>query len=692
MGTSERLQRAVVVESGSEALGWVAHLLNHGLQVAWVDFDEETPQQWLGYARRARPSWTFLPRAWDTVEVRRISRAHECFAEADLVLYAAPEPTWNPAWQASQSMLPSGGLLAVNSISGPWEPDLERIARLRAPKQLRSNKLLEVSGAVEGVGGRVSSLAESRLGRCTVGVKPGRPGVLQRLEVWLVNASLRIAERHMLPLELIEAATSVLYPDMKHGLFRPLREFDPTRHLLWTMEWDHDLTESEANHDPQPPRAIAWLANVQAQNRSLAEPFYRPGDREALVLDPITLAYREAVRVDDRALAGLQPAPAAERLRRLLESRNEAGTFLKDFFPRLVRLCERLALDLEDGADGLDRIVRWGLGWEAGPFELAAPLGLFERPPASDPVTGYEPAIWPISLDVPSDEGEVTVRQTGHDWVEIGWTHPDGVLDGETAERLRDAVCSCDSPRIALVGGSRSFCTGVDYLEWLRLATAKEYNRLERQLATLQELCDALSERPSVALVQGSARGFGMELALACRGAIVQAECDLGFDHVLWGIMPCGGGCTRLRARSWPHPKRVAELVLDLALGWVADNAVLGKALGILRDEDLVVMHPDGLKQALEEWDPPANAKPAWPALSPLVTGMVDSGQSRSVRIGEMTEYDSLMADRIKRVFRAGSREEALLRERQCALEALREGRTLARLRHMLDIERPLRN
>src|SRR5690606_21678884 len=68
----------------------------------------------------------------------------------------------------------------------------------------------------------------------------------------------------------------------------------------------------------------------------------------------------------------------------------------------------------------------------------------------------------------------------------------------------------------------------------------QQITRPLRQLETLG--------RPVVAAINGAALGGGWELALACHGRIAVASDHyrLGLPEVTLGLLPGGGGCTRL--------------------------------------------------------------------------------------------------------------------------------------------------
>lgn len=124
-----------------------------------------------------------------------------------------------------------------------------------------------------------------------------------------------------------------------------------------------------------------------------------------------------------------------------------------------------------------------------------------------------------------------------------------------------------DIRAIVLTGANGAFCSGLD----LKDAMARGIQAgpdLERGLresfhGVIRSLVE--SDRPTIALVDGAAAGFGCDLALACDMRIASDRAVFGEIFVRRGLMPDGGG-------TWHLPRIVG----------------LGRALELLLTGDLV--------------------------------------------------------------------------------------------------------
>lgn len=146
-------------------------------------------------------------------------------------------------------------------------------------------------------------------------------------------------------------------------------------------------------------------------------------------------------------------------------------------------------------------------------------------------------------------------------------------LNPELVCRLADAwetIAGDAAVRVAIVtgAGERAFCTGADLGRLIPLFTRArpaEDEWDERLLADRTLLDRALLRRtdftvPVIAAVRGFAVAGGTELMLGADLRVVATDSEFGLTEVSRGIIPAGGGLSRL-ARQVPWA-RAAEIVL----------------------------------------------------------------------------------------------------------------------------------
>ena len=110
---------------------------------------------------------------------------------------------------------------------------------------------------------------------------------------------------------------------------------------------------------------------------------------------------------------------------------------------------------------------------------------------------------------------------------------------------IRTAAAS-DPERIVITGAGKAFVAGADAREFGDAPIEPHLNDVLREIAQLSV--------PTIAAINGSALGGGLEIALACRCRVAAPSARLGLPEVTLGVVPGAGGTQRLpRIVGIPH-------------------------------------------------------------------------------------------------------------------------------------------
>eukprot|EP00742_Colponemidia_sp_Colp-10_P001368 GILJ01001471.1.p1 GENE.GILJ01001471.1~~GILJ01001471.1.p1 ORF type:complete len:283 (-),score=37.31 GILJ01001471.1:219-1067(-) len=149
------------------------------------------------------------------------------------------------------------------------------------------------------------------------------------------------------------------------------------------------------------------------------------------------------------------------------------------------------------------------------------------------------------------------------------------------------------------------FCAGADLKERTTMAPEEVsafVDGLRRSFADLENL-----PMPTIAALEGSALGGGLELALSCDFRIAGANAKLGLPETSLAIIPGAGGTQRLprligvsKAKELTFTARRIDSVTAKSIGLVNDTAEAGKtfdkALELARE--IVPQGPIGVRMA----------------------------------------------------------------------------------------------
>lgn len=218
---------------------------------------------------------------------------------------------------------------------------------------------------------------------------------------------------------------------------------------------------------------------------------------------------------------------------------------------------------------------------------------------------------------------------------------------------------------------------------------------------------------PVVGAAHGMAFGGGCEVLLHCDAVQAHAESYIGLVEIGVGLLPSWGGCTTMLLRfaadkatpkgPMPASFRAFELI---ATSQVSKSAADAVGLGLLRRSDGITMNRDRLLadakaralSLVEGYTPPEPKVIKLAGESGRWTFRM--GAKSQAALGRAAPHDLMVCDEIARVLTGGDAdpteeisEDRLYRlERESFLTLARTEPTQARMRHMLETGKPLRN
>ena len=302
-------------------------------------------------------------------------------------------------------------------------------------------------------------------------------------------------------------------------------------------------------------------------------------------------------------------------------------------------------------------------------------------------------------------------------------------VDADVIQIIGDSVAEVEDNFEGMVIGNQgaNFCVGADLRQVFPSAQNKDWANLERAVKAFQQACMRVkySRRPVVAAPFRMTLGGGCEICLAASQIVAYTECYMGQVELGVGLIPGAGGNKELffRATDWlpggfppiiaggskpdlvPHVARVFQLIAMASVSTCAQEA---RQLGFLQPRDRIVMNYDHLLYqakravlALAE----ADYQPPRPRDEIRVPGRTGRAVLESL-VFEMreamyiTDYDAFIAKKLAHVLNGGDvdlntvvTEDYLLDlEREVFLSLCGEEKSQARMKHMLETNKPLRN
>jgi 3-hydroxyacyl-CoA dehydrogenase len=308
--------------------------------------------------------------------------------------------------------------------------------------------------------------------------------------------------------------------------------------------------------------------------------------------------------------------------------------------------------EIADDIVNVDRAMRWGFGWEMGPFESWDAIGV-RRSVERMIAEGYDVPSWVTdmlaagveSFYTRNDSGALTqymragdietiatstsqlfladlktsntpvdrcVSATLHDMGDgallLEFHSKMNALDEEIFSIYERALDRLDAGEFsALVVGNedpRAFCAGANLLMILMSAQAGEWEALNTNLHRIQQLMmrAKYSPNPVVVAPHSMALGGGAEVSMHSSVTMANAELYMGLVEVGVGLIPGAGGCKEMVVRFTGNmPEGVAydpnpfiqKAFEYIGMAKVSTSAEEARSWGMLRRNDVVVMNQD---------------------------------------------------------------------------------------------------
>ena len=444
---------------------------------------------------------------------------------------------------------------------------------------------------------------------------------------------------------------------------------------------------------------------------------------------------------------------AARDVRELLGLKGKLGDYARAVLGRTLSYAATLLPAAADDIVAVDDAMRLGYNWRYGPFELMdriGPAALAAQLPVVPPLLAQVGAgtfyrtehgrrqffgLDGAYHDVQRAPGVLLlsdVKLAGKPVVKNGsaalWDIGDGVacfeftskmnaLDEQIMALLVQSIELVKQRFKALViyNEGANFSVGANLGVALFAANIAAWGEIEKAVAGGQSTYMALKYAPFpvVAAPSGMALGGGCEILMHSDAIQAHAETYTGLVEAGVGLLPGWGGCKELLARwsankhlprgPMPAPGKVFELI---STATVSKSAAQARENLVLREHDGITMNRDRLladakTRALAMVDGYAPPKPPEFRL-PGPSGALGMRLAAEAfqRRGLATRHDVVVSSAMATVLSGGeadmvdtlSEQDLLDLERQEFMRLVRTPGTLARVEHMLETGKPLRN
>jgi len=684
-----RIEKAVVLGAGTMGSRIAAHFANAGLPCILLDIvppnlSPDAPpaernkivRAGLEAAKKSRPAAFFTASLADKIAIGNFEDDLGRCAEADWIIEVVAENLdikRKLLARVAQFRKP-GAIVTTNTSGLPVHLIAEGMSDefqqhwagthfFNPPRYLKLVEVIPGRKTSSEVVQALSDFCDRRLGKGVVIAKDTPNFIANRIGTFSMLNALRLMELLGMTVEEVDACTGPAVGWPKSATFRTadIVGLDVLVHVVKNIYETAPNDESRERY--KVPAMVeemvkrGWLGDKTGQG------FYKKvrgeGEKEILALDVKAMEYRPRQKAKFASLEmGKAIEDTRERLRALVgpllegQKGDKAQQFIWGGLSEMCLYAAQRVPEISDSVVDVDRAMRWGFGWELGPFEMMDAIGVkaftaqvqkegraiapvIEKALASgrkgfyesekgaatifDICTGgtekVEEPKGVIILKSLKEAGREIEKNSGASLIDLG----DGVVCCEFHAKMNaigaDLIAmmhkglkrlETDFDAMVIANQAVNFSVGANLMLVLVAAQEQEWDELHMAVKQFQNVNLAVkyAPKPVVAAPQGMALGGGCEVGLHAAKIQAAAEAYIGLVETGVGLIPGGGGTKEMLIRANERAAGGEDLDLFHALKPVFEGIAMAKVgtsaeecrdLGYLRREDGVSMNRDRL-------------------------------------------------------------------------------------------------
>ncbi|MGX1901571.1 3-hydroxyacyl-CoA dehydrogenase NAD-binding domain-containing protein [Thermolongibacillus altinsuensis] len=388
-----------------------------------------------------------------------------------------------------------------------------------------------------------------------------------------------------------------------------------------------------------------WLGSKSGQG------FFLKQGKDILELNYETLEYEPRKKLKAPSIEMSKQAKGiANKLKALVYAQDRAGELLWNILSPVLLYSAELLGEIADDIVAIDRAMKWGFGWELGPFETWDAIGVkqavekmkaegrsipawVEEMLASGHESFYKreggnvlfydrgeykaieenPKV--IHIQRLKEERGVIKKNSGASLIDLGddvalleFHSPNNAIGLDIVQMINDALEEVDRNYKGLVIGNqgKNFCVGANLAMILMEAQDDNYFEIEFVVRQFQQAMMKIKYSPKPVVVAPFAMtlGGGTEICLPASRIQASSETYMGLVEVGVGLIPGGGGNKELYIKhlnSMPKGvefdlQKVANKVFEtIAMAKVSTSAAEARELNFLSAQDGITMNGDHL-------------------------------------------------------------------------------------------------
>lgn len=671
------IRKVAVLGAGVMGAQIAAHMANCGVGVVLFDLPSEggdksaIARKSIAQLAKLKPAPLAVPTLSAAIQPANYDENLSELEDCDLIIEAIAErmewkkqlfDTVEPHIAEHAIIASNTSGLSINELATVLSDDLKPrflgMHFFNPPRYMHLLELIPGTATEQSVVDIVEEFCVTTLGKGVVIARDTPNFIGNRVGVFNLLAVMHHAEQLSIPFEVVDQITGKPLGRPKSGTFRTadVVGLDTLGHVINTME-SQLPDDSWASLYITPAYITEMIENGALGQKTRKGIYINKGKQ---VFSPQAGEYVDANnKIDDALAAILAQKSWPEKAAALKASDNAQARFVWSILCDLFHYCIVNLEDIAGTARDVDFAIRWGFGWQQGPFEIMQLIGwqtviaeLNEQLAENSLLSDAALPDWAAAIEsIYTDQGAYSPEQQG--FIELSenpvyqrqrlredvvgaakqsieslgatifenesvrlWDGGDdvAVLTVHTkmgtvgTEVLASIVRACEVAEenhaaLVLWRGSAPFSLGANLKEATDLFADGKLDRLFQFVADFQHASMALKHCfvPTVAAVDGMALGGGCEFQMHAHRTVATLESYIGLVEAGVGLLPAGGGLKELalkavaQARGGDLMPHIAKAFEAAAMAKTSISGLDAKQLGLMAPDDIVIANPHEL-------------------------------------------------------------------------------------------------
>jgi len=666
---SQQIQKVAILGAGTMGAQIAGHVANAGIPVSLFDLNQDLSKKGIENLTTLKPAPLFNKKNVELIEPCNYDDHLDKLNEVDWVLEAVAErldikqtvfQNIAPHLKDDVTITTNTSGLSVEEICGALPEKFKNQFLLthffNPPRYLRLVEIVPHLANPEIVSSMTSFL-ENKLGKGIVNAKDTPNFIANRIGMYGMMTTLKMTEELGLTVEEVDKLTGTIIGRAKSATFRTadIVGLDVMIHVA-TNSYEK-CSEDEDRDIYKIPGYLQKLVDDGRLGQKTKAGFYKKTDDGIMSLDFKTLEYtpQKKVRFDGFRLAKDRTLTPA-KIKTLAESDDKGGKFFWEILSRSLIYSANRIPEISDDIVNIDNALKWGFGWEFGPFETWDAIGVpnslnrmaneGKKIPTwvEEMVNSGRTSFYDFKngsktyFDIPNKTGKdvsfsdstinLALKRTQGNIIKKDWSASlidlgDSVLnvqfhsalqpvlnpiDLSIADMINEGLNLLEAGKYkGMVMGHQgpNFCAGANLALILNYCEEGNYDGLSSTIKGLQDLTQRIrfSPAPVVAAPFNLVLGGGYELIAPCAKRVCSAELYCGLVEVGVGLIPGAGGNLRLILNYMEEsgdrpltPFQLSQKALEIiGFAKVSFSAVHAMKMKYLRSDDEIVMNSDHL-------------------------------------------------------------------------------------------------